>query len=71
MGYLPSHKRPGLLRPPDPLEGTMLEQLESDLTRLHDVIEQILALADEFKGKTIEQMLAKSDLEVGMEFFGL
>jgi len=31
------------------------------------VIHTILALMDEFKGGTIEKMMAKSDLEVGLE----
>ncbi len=30
---------------------------------------QILKLAKSFEGKTIEQVMSKSDLEVGLEFF--
>jgi hypothetical protein len=32
-----------------------------------DLVEQILALAEELKAGTIERMLAKSDLELGLE----
>jgi hypothetical protein len=32
-----------------------------------DLVEQILALAEELKAATIERMLAKSDLELGLE----
>jgi len=44
-----------------------VERLTGQLGRLRAVIDTILALMDELKGGTIEQMLAKSDLEVGLE----
>jgi len=44
-----------------------VERLTGQLGRLRAVIDKILALMDEIKGGTIEQMLAKSDLEVGLE----
>jgi hypothetical protein len=44
-----------------------VERLTGQLGRLRVVIAQILALMDELKGGTIEKMLAKSDLEVGLE----
>jgi hypothetical protein len=44
-----------------------VERLTGQLGRLRAVIDKILALMDGLKGGTIEQMLAKSDLEVGLE----
>ncbi len=44
-----------------------VERLTGQLGRLRAVIDKILALMDELKGGTIEQMMAKSDLEVGLE----
>lgn len=38
------------------------------MAALHEVITQILALADELKTSTIDALLAKSDLEVGLEW---
>ena len=35
------------------------------------LVEQILALAEELKSGTIERMLAKSDLELGLEALGV
>jgi len=44
-----------------------VERLTGQLGRLRAVIDKILALMDELKGGTIEKILAKSDLEVGLE----
>jgi len=44
-----------------------VERLTGQLGRLRAVIDTILALMDELKGGTIEKMMAKSDLEVGLE----
>jgi hypothetical protein len=44
-----------------------VERLTGQLGRLREVIDTILALMDELKGGTIEKMMAKSDLEVGLE----
>ncbi len=44
-----------------------VERLTGQLGRLRAVIDKILVLMDELKGGTIEQMMAKSDLEVGLE----
>lgn len=44
-----------------------VERLTGQLGRLRAVIDTILALMDELKNGTIEQMLAKSDVEVGLE----
>ena len=49
-------------------ERAQLSQFESDMTRLPGVVKQVLELSHEFKSKTIEQMLGKSDLEAGMDF---
>ncbi len=44
-----------------------VSRLIGQLGRLRAVIDTILALMDELKGGTIEMMMAKSDLEVGLE----
>ncbi len=44
-----------------------VERLTGQLRRLRAVIDTILALMDELKGGTIEKMMAKSDVEVGLE----
>ena len=38
------------------------------MKRLREVITSILALADELKERTIEKVMAKSDVELGLEF---
>jgi len=45
-----------------------IERLGRQMVDLHDVVDQILALADRLKGRTIETLMAKSDLEVGVEW---
>lgn len=42
-------------------------RLLAQMERLHETISNILALAAELKEKTIEKMLSKSDLEIGLE----
>ena len=44
-----------------------LDRLERQLDRLRAVLEDILKLAEELKQGTIERVLAKSDLELGIE----
>jgi hypothetical protein len=44
-----------------------LDRLEGQLERLRAVLTNILELAEEIKQGTIEQVLAKSDLELGLE----
>ena len=44
-----------------------LDRLEGQLERLRAVLEDILQLAEELKQGTIERVLAKSDLELGIE----
>lgn len=44
-----------------------LDRLEGQLERLRAVLEDILKLAEELKQGTIERVMAKSDLELGIE----
>ena len=44
-----------------------LDRLEGQLQRLRAVLTNILGLAEELQQGTIEQVLAKSDLELGLE----
>ena len=44
-----------------------VERLTGQLGRLRAVIDKILVLMDELKGGTIEKMMSKSDIEVGLE----
>jgi hypothetical protein len=43
-------------------------RLSGQIPRIRERISAILALAEELKGGTIESVLGKSDLEVGLEF---
>lgn len=45
-----------------------VKRLIGQLGRLRAVIDAILTLADELKVDTIERVLSKSDLEIGLEF---
>ena len=45
-----------------------VDRLTVQVGRLRQVITAILTLADELKAGTIEQVLGKSDAEVGLEF---
>jgi hypothetical protein len=44
-----------------------VERLVDQMKRLREVVTAILALADERKERTIEKVLAKSDVEIGLE----
>jgi len=44
-----------------------VERLQGRMAALHTVVDDILALADELGRGTIEKVMAKSDIEVGME----
>jgi len=44
-----------------------VERLAGQMLQLHEVITAILRLADELKERTIEKVLAKSDVELGIE----
>ncbi|MBW9159476.1 hypothetical protein [Clostridium tagluense] len=57
-------------------EETLTTKLEADLAKsqsqlqeLSTVVPNILALADQLKSGTIEKVMKKSDLELGLEFF--
>lgn len=45
-----------------------VERLSTQLNKLREVLQAILALADELKLGTIEQVLKKSDVEVALDF---
>ncbi len=45
-----------------------VERLVGQMTKLRQVIDSILNLADELKEGTIEKQLAKSDEQLGLEF---
>ena len=47
-----------------------IERLQAQMISLHDIVEQILALAARLQDRTIETLLAKSDLEGGLEWLG-
>lgn len=42
-------------------------RLKEQMRKLHEVVDQVLALADELAKGTIEKQLAKSDAELGLE----
>jgi hypothetical protein len=44
-----------------------VERLASQMLQLHEVISAILTLAGQLKERTIEKVLAKSDVELGLE----
>lgn len=44
-----------------------IEHLTGQMSRLQEVIDAILTLADELKQGTIEKMMSKSDAELGLE----
>src|SRR5712692_7354048 len=44
-----------------------VERLAGQMLQLHEVISATLHLADELKERTIEKVLAKSDVELGLE----
>lgn len=57
-------------------EETLTTKIEADLTKsqvqlqeLTKVLTNILTLADKLKSGTIEKIMGKSDLELGIEFF--
>ncbi len=45
-----------------------VERLAAQVASLHEVVDQILALGEQLKDQTIETLLAKSDLDVGVEW---
>ena len=55
--------------PLSPTQQEEVERLEKQGARLRETLDATLALADELAQGTIEKVLAKSDLEVGLEAF--
>jgi hypothetical protein len=53
---------------PTPEQAEELQRLPEQLAELHRVLTATLALADEIKDGTIEQVLAKDDFELGLEY---
>ena len=53
---------------PHPSATTEVQRLIGQMATLRQVITDILALADELKKGTIEQVLGKSDEELGLDF---
>jgi hypothetical protein len=51
-----------------PSQRQEVDRLAERIPTIKERITAILALAEELKGSTIETVLAKSDLELGMEF---
>ena len=45
-----------------------VERLQGCVSKLHELAESVLALAEELKQGTIERVLCKSDRELGLEF---
>ncbi len=45
-----------------------VERLNGVLAKLHEVADAILALAEELRQGTIDRILSKSDVELGLEF---
>jgi hypothetical protein len=46
-----------------------VQRLQAQTAVLREVVEQILAVGARLKGETIERLMAKSDLELGIESF--
>jgi hypothetical protein len=51
-----------------PSQRQEVDRLSEQIPRIRERISAILALAEELKGGTIETVLGKSDLELGLEF---
>lgn len=51
-----------------PAQRQEVQHLEHQILLLHEAVEAILTFAAGLKGRTIEALLAKSDLEVGLEW---
>jgi hypothetical protein len=54
-------------KPLTPAQRREVDRLVVQLLRFREVVEDIVSVAEELKGLTIEALLAKSDLEIGME----
>jgi hypothetical protein len=45
-----------------------IARLKSQMAKLHEVVDNVLSLADELEKGTIEKQMAKSDAQLGLEF---
>jgi len=54
-----------------PSQRREIDRLSAQIPTIRQRISAIVALAEELKGGTIETVLGKSDLELGLEFLGV
>lgn len=57
-------KRPSL----KPTQRKEIKRLQGQMDKLKKVNRDIMAIAEEHKDKTIEKVLSKSDMEIGLDF---
>ncbi len=50
-----------------PIQQSELDRLQEQLQQLHHMLTDILTLAEELKKGTLEKVMAKSDLEMGIK----
>ena len=55
--------------PLTPSQRQVLERLEGQVTTLGELLSAILALAKELRPGTIDRIMEKSDIELGLEYF--
>lgn len=53
---------------PTPEQNREIDRMEREVVTLKETLTEILDLAQEFKGGTIDTILGKSDMEMGLEF---
>jgi hypothetical protein len=51
-----------------PAQREEVVRLQAQITKLGEVTAAIISLAEELKPRTIDRLLEKSDIEVGLEF---
>lgn len=51
----------------DPQQATEINRLQGQMKKLKTVVDELLGIAERLKGNTIESVLGKSDLELGLE----
>ena len=55
-------------QPLTPAQREEVVRLQAQITKLGEVTAAIISLAEELKPRTIDRLLEKSDIEVGLEF---
>jgi len=50
-------------------QATEINRLQNQMKKLKKVVDQLLSIAEQLKENTIETVLGKSDLELGLEVF--